>query len=96
MTMHAEDFAEPALDTVAIDCAAERSWRGDSQPRVSGRTSQTKCRKQRIRDAGALVIDRSKIGGAQDLRGLRKEKFAIAPTAGCGIRREQRVLLFRR
>lgn len=64
---------------------------------VGGCAGETECREQRIRDAQALVIDGSKIGGAQNPRRFRKRERGPRCAAGGGISwLWQSVLLFRR
>jgi len=74
-TVLTEGLAQTALDSIADDRPAQRSRHRKSQPGSSfriGSALQAERREHRAGYAGAVVIDRSKIGGAQNPRGSRE------------------------
>jgi len=105
--VYSKRLAETALDTVSDDGATQGSRGCDTQAGTANRefmtwnravgAGETECRKQRIRDAQTLVINDSKIGGAQNPCRFRKGQRGPRCAAGGGVRWIwQSVLLFRR
>ena len=107
--MHSKRLAETALDAVSDDGATQGSRGCDAQAGTvtlnrafcarnrAVNMRETECREQRIRDAQTLVINGSKIGGAQNPCRFRKGQRSPRCAAGGGARWIwQSVLLFRR
>jgi hypothetical protein len=77
-SMTPESLAQPPLDPVPDDRPADRARHRKTEPHTRSSTgaSQTESCEHGTRNADAVVIDHSKIGGAQNPGRLRKRERA--------------------
>ena len=66
--MEPERFAQPALNTIAVNCFTDRFGYGEPEPGTFSRSrpSETKRRKQWAGDTETPVIDQTEIRGAKN------------------------------
>jgi hypothetical protein len=67
--VEAKSLPQPALDTIAHNRSPDGSWNGEAETGAfvcRGGTRQAERGEKRAGDAGAFVIDQSKVSGAQN------------------------------